>query len=81
MFSAELEKPSPSQWKLPIAISTGSITVSRLEVVLTVVVADAAVEINLGVIPFAFGSLETSPQHMAVVDADVLSGVVEGHVG
>ena len=47
----------------------------------TVIVANALVEVNLSVVPIAVGSLEASPEHVAVVDADVLGGVVEGHVG
>ena len=81
MFSAELAKPSPSQWKLPDQISIDTNTVSRMSVIPTVVVADAGVEVDLGVIPLAFGGLETSLQHMVVLDANVLSSVVESHFG
>ena len=49
--------------------------------ILTVVVADAGVEVDLSVIPLAFGGLETSLQHMVVLDANVLSSVVESHFG
>jgi hypothetical protein len=54
---------------------------ARLDAILTVVVADVVVEVDLCVIiPLAFGGLETSPQDVAVINTNVLSGVVEGHV-
>jgi hypothetical protein len=37
------------------------------------------VEINLSVIPLAVGGLETGLQDVAVVNVDVLGGVVESH--
>jgi hypothetical protein len=46
----------------------------------TVIVADALVEVDFGVVvPVTISILETSPKHMAVLNADVLGGVVEGH--
>lgn len=45
----------------------------------TVIIADACVEVNLRVVPFAVSGAETSPENVAVVDADVLGAVVESH--
>ena len=48
---------------------------------ITVVVADVLVEVDISVVPLAIGPLETGSQYVAVLDADLLSCVVEGHVG
>jgi hypothetical protein len=47
---------------------------------LTVNVADMLVEVDLGVVPLAVGGSETSPEDVAVVNANVLCGVVERHL-
>jgi hypothetical protein len=39
------------------------------------------VEVDLGVVPLAVGGLETSPEDVAVVNANVLCRVVEAHLG
>ena len=38
------------------------------------------VQVDLGVNPIALTILETGPQDVAIVDADILSGVVESHL-
>jgi hypothetical protein len=47
----------------------------------TVVVADVLVEIDLGVLPLAITALEAGPEDVAIVDANILGGVVERHGG
>jgi hypothetical protein len=47
----------------------------------TVVVADVLIEIDLSIVPLAVGLLKTSPQDMAVINADIFGRVVEGHIG
>lgn len=45
---------------------------------MTIVVADTRIEVNLGVVPLAASSSETSLEDGAF-NTDVLSGVVESH--
>lgn len=45
----------------------------------TVLVADAAIEIELGILPVTVAILEATPQDVAVVNADILGRVVEAH--
>lgn len=47
----------------------------------TVHVTNVVVEVNLGVVPLSVRRLEASPQDVAIVDANIFSGVVKGHVG
>ena len=42
-------------------------------------VANELVKVDLGVLPLAVTLLEAGPQDVAIVDTDVLSGVVESH--
>jgi hypothetical protein len=72
MFSAEWEKFSPSQVKWPRSVSTEASTVMVRYEKLTVDVADVLVEVDLRVVPLAIDVPQTSPQDMAVIDADVL---------
>jgi hypothetical protein len=69
MFSAEPEKPSPSQTKLPRDPKSEEFVYYLEE--LTVVVANVVVQVDLGVVPLAFGSPETCAKDVTVVDAGV----------
>jgi hypothetical protein len=46
---------------------------------LTLVVAQNAVQVELGVVPVTIDVLETGTEHVVVINADVLGGVVERH--
>lgn len=45
----------------------------------TIVIADVVVQVELSVDPLALAVLEASAKNVAIVDADVLGRVVEGH--
>jgi hypothetical protein len=47
---------------------------------ITVDVADVLVKIDLRVVPLAVAGLETSPQDVAIINADFFGGMVEGHL-
>lgn len=46
----------------------------------TVDVANVVVQVDLRVIPLSIHALKTGTKHVAVVNTDVFSGVVERHV-
>jgi hypothetical protein len=48
--------------------------------ILTVLVTNVVVQVNLGVVPLAIGPLEASSEDVIVIDTDVIGRVVEGHV-
>jgi hypothetical protein len=50
-----------------------------LKSLITVLVPNVLVEVDLGVLPLAITALEAGPQDVAIINADVLSGVVERH--
>jgi hypothetical protein len=67
---------------IPLEVACRIVSTKHVSAVMmlhAVDVADELVEVDLSILPRAISLLETGPQDVAIVDADVLGGVVESH--